>query len=96
MTEAPKDVTRTLARFVVESKAADVPAAAQAPQPFTLPKLSYDYSALEPHIDARTMEIHYTKHHQAYIKNANEALKDHPELQSLTATQILQQLPTMP
>jgi superoxide dismutase, Fe-Mn family len=42
--------------------------------PFELPPLPYDYAALEPHIDARTMEIHHTKHHQAYIDNANKAL----------------------
>lgn len=41
---------------------------------FELPKLPYDYAALEPHIDARTMEIHYTKHHQAYVTNLNNAL----------------------
>jgi Fe-Mn family superoxide dismutase len=41
---------------------------------FELPKLEYDYAALEPHIDARTMEIHHTKHHQAYITNLNNAL----------------------
>jgi Fe-Mn family superoxide dismutase len=41
---------------------------------FELPKLPYDYKALEPHIDARTMEIHYTKHHQAYVTNLNNAI----------------------
>lgn len=41
---------------------------------FELPKLTYDYTALEPHIDARTMEIHHTKHHQAYVTNLNNAL----------------------
>ncbi len=42
---------------------------------FELPKLGYDYSALEPHIDARTMEIHHTKHHQAYTDKLNDAVK---------------------
>jgi len=41
---------------------------------FELPKLEYEYAALEPHIDARTMEIHYTRHHQAYVTNLNNAL----------------------
>lgn len=41
---------------------------------FELPKLGYDYASLEPHIDARTMEIHYTKHHQAYVNNLNNAI----------------------
>ena len=48
--------------------------------PHQLPKLPYGYDALEPHIDARTMEIHYTKHHQTYINNLNAALEKHPEL----------------
>ena len=42
---------------------------------FTLPALPYSYGALEPHIDAQTMEIHYTKHHQAYLNNLNNAIK---------------------
>jgi superoxide dismutase, Fe-Mn family len=58
-------------------------------QPFSLPKLAYGYDALEPHFDARTMEIHYTKHHAAYIKNANKALEGHPELASKTGEEIL-------
>lgn len=66
------------------------------PQPFELPKLNFNYDALEPHIDARTMEIHYTKHHQAYITNANKALADHPELRSLTASQLLRDLSAVP
>jgi Fe-Mn family superoxide dismutase len=43
--------------------------------PYELPQLPYAYDALEPHIDARTMEIHHTKHHQAYVDNANKALE---------------------
>lgn len=46
---------------------------------FELPKLGYAYDALEPVIDARTMEIHYSKHHNAYVTNANAALEKHPE-----------------
>lgn len=45
---------------------------------YQLPSLPYDYNALEPHIDARTMEIHHTKHHQAYISKVNEALEGTP------------------
>lgn len=45
---------------------------------FKLPDLPYDYDALEPHIDAKTMEIHHTKHHQTYVNKANDALEGHP------------------
>ncbi len=44
--------------------------------PYNLPALSYDYASLEPHIDARTMEIHHTKHHNAYVDNVNKALEN--------------------
>ena len=49
---------------------------------FELPKLSYAYDALEPFIDARTMEIHYTKHHQGYTNNLNAALEKYPDLKT--------------
>lgn len=64
-------------------------------QPFTLPKLPYAYDALEPHIDARTMEIHHTKHHQGYVNNANKALADHPELLALSGETLLERLETV-
>lgn len=47
---------------------------------FELPPLPYDYSALEPHIDTQTMQIHHDKHHAAYVTNLNNALKDYPDL----------------
>jgi Fe-Mn family superoxide dismutase len=55
-------------------------AGASAISPWQLPKLPYDYDALEPYIDARTMELHYTKLHQAYITNAKRLLEAHPDL----------------
>ena len=63
---------------------------------FTLPPLGYDYAALEPHIDARTMEIHHTKHHQAYITNLNAAIEKAPELQDKSLEWLLQNLPSAP
>jgi Fe-Mn family superoxide dismutase len=65
-------------------------------QPFVLPKLGYAYDALEPHIDARTMEIHHSKHHQAYITNANTALATNPALQKMTAEDMLRGLGSLP
>lgn len=50
---------------------------------YTLPELGYAYDALEPHFDAQTMEIHHTKHHQAYINNANAVLESSAELTEL-------------
>ena len=63
---------------------------------YELPKLSYAYNALEPHIDARTMEIHYSKHHQAYITNANNLLKDTPALAALDVNALIANLTQVP
>ncbi len=61
-----------------------------------IPELPYDYSALEPHIDARTMEIHYTKHHQAYVDKLNAALEKHQEIGDRPVEEILRNLKTVP
>jgi Fe-Mn family superoxide dismutase len=63
---------------------------------YELPKLPYAYDALAPHIDARTMEIHYTKHHQAYITNVNNALKDQPALAALEVNKLIADLASVP
>ena len=62
---------------------------------YELPTLGYAYDALEPFIDARTMEIHYTKHHQAYVNNLNAALDKHPEL-NLSLEDMLKDLSKVP
>ncbi len=63
---------------------------------FTLPQLPYSYTVLEPHIDALTMEIHHTKHHQAYVDNLNKALTDYPDLQAKSAEDLLKDLNSVP
>ncbi len=63
---------------------------------YELPPLPYAYDALAPHIDARTMEIHHTKHHQAYITNANNALKDHAALAALPVEALIADLSKVP
>ena len=63
---------------------------------FTLPNLPYSYDALEPYIDARTMEIHHSKHHQAYVTNLNKALEAHPALQAKTLDDLLKDLAAVP
>ncbi len=62
----------------------------------TLPALPYAYDALEPHIDARTMEIHHTKHHQTYIDKLNAALSKYPELADKPAEELLKDLNAVP
>ncbi len=63
---------------------------------YELPKLPYAYNALEPHFDARTMEIHHTKHHQAYITNATNLLKDHADLLALDVNTLIADLSKVP
>ena len=63
---------------------------------YELPPLTYPNNALEPHVDARTMEIHHDKHHQAYITNANNALKDHPELLAKPVNELIADLSAVP
>ncbi len=61
-----------------------------------LPPLPYDFAALEPHVDARTMEIHHGKHHQTYVTNLNTALEKHPELQGKSVEDLIRSLSTVP
>jgi Fe-Mn family superoxide dismutase len=63
---------------------------------FTLPKLPYAVDALEPYIDARTMEIHHGKHHQTYIDNLNKAISEHPELGGKRAVALLKDINQVP
>lgn len=63
---------------------------------YTLPSLPYEYGALEPHFDERTMKIHHTKHHQTYVNNTNDALKDFPELAKLDIDDLIQNLDKVP
>lgn len=63
--------------------------------PHSLPSLHYDYGALEPYIDAQTMEIHHTKHHQTYVNKLNEALEKYPELRDQSADELLVKLGEM-
>jgi len=67
-----------------------------AHMPHTLSKLPYAYDALEPWIDAQTMEIHYSKHHQAYVDKLNEALTKYPKLESMNVIDLLKSFNTVP
>src|SRR5262245_41035411 len=64
--------------------------------PFKLPPLPYAFDALEPHIDARTMEIHHDKHHAAYVNNLNKAVADAPELGQKTVLELVRNLNAVP
>jgi Fe-Mn family superoxide dismutase len=64
--------------------------------PIELPPLPYDYNALEPYIDAQTMQIHHDKHHAAYVNNLNTALEKHPELQNKSPEELIMDLNSVP
>jgi superoxide dismutase, Fe-Mn family len=83
--------------FPASAAPATAPAPAPAPSgPFKLDPLPYPTNALEPHIDARTMEIHHDRHHQAYVTNLNNAAKDHSNVASMPLQDILSKLGEMP
>ena len=63
---------------------------------FTLPELPYPYDALTPHMSKETLEFHHDKHHQAYITNANNALKDHPDLAGKPVDELIANLSVVP
>ena len=63
---------------------------------FTLPPLPYDFAALEPHIDAKTMEIHHGKHHQTYVNNLNTAVEKAPELAKKSLDDLMRNVGTLP
>ena len=63
---------------------------------YTLPQLPYAYNALEPFIDAKTVEIHYTKHHQSYVAKLNAALETYPDLQDKTVEELIKSLDKIP
>lgn len=64
--------------------------------PYTLAPLSYAYDALEPYIDAATMEIHHTRHHQAYVDNLNKAVEKYPELHRMSVYELVSHLDRVP
>ncbi len=63
---------------------------------FELPALPYAFNALEPHIDAMTMEIHHDRHHKTYVDNLNNALKEHTALQAMTIEQLMMKIGEVP
>ena len=84
--------TAALAPRIAVAQMAPAPAAG----PFTLPALPYAFNALEPHIDARTMEIHHDRHHAAYVNNLNGIAKDHPQIAQAPIQDVLAKLGELP
>ena len=68
----------------------------EIPMAFEVPPLPYDYAALEPHIDAQTMQLHHDKHHAAYVANLNTALAGQTQFESMSVEDILRQINSVP
>ena len=86
----------TVSAVVPAAFAQPAPTAAAPSGPFTLPGLPYAFDALEPHIDARTMEIHHDRHHKTYVDNLNKAIADAPELAKKSVEDLLKDLNSVP
>jgi superoxide dismutase, Fe-Mn family len=84
----------TKAVAVTPAKASSQPKAGKGE--FTIPPLTYDYKALEPHIDARTMRLHHDKHHAGYVKNLNAAVAKYPNLQDKSVEYLVENLKKLP
>lgn len=87
--------TIAIAHSFTEAEAQNAPAPA-ASGPFQLPPLGYSFDALEPFIDAQTMELHHDKHHGTYVANLNKAVAAHPELGQKTVEELLSNLDSVP
>lgn len=96
--EALKTTVAATAASMVAPAVFAQPTAPSAPPggPFTLPPLPYPYDALEPHIDARTMEIHHDRHHKAYVDNLNKAIASMPPLAGKSVEELLRHLDAVP
>jgi len=81
---------------IVNAQPAPAPAAPVPTGPFTLPPLPYAFDALEPHIDAQTMQIHHDKHHATYVANLNKAVADFPDLGKKPVGDLLKDLTSVP
>jgi Fe-Mn family superoxide dismutase len=94
-----REALKTTALAAAACAAAQLLNAQTAPMPtgpFKLPPLPYAFDALEPHIDARTMEIHHDKHHAAYVANLNKAVEDYPALGAKSIEDLMRNLDTVP
>jgi superoxide dismutase, Fe-Mn family len=92
---APLALSRVLAPSLGAAESAGTPGVVGG-APYALPPLPYAYDALEPYIDAQTMQIHHDKHHAAYVTNLNKAIVAYPDLGRKTPDELLRQLDSIP